>query len=312
MRRVFINLDESEGIFFERELLSIKARTYDVLYPELLARQLFPLDSTTDTGAQSVSYQSWDHAGMAKLIANYSDDLPNVEVNMKETIRKIYSEGIAFGYSIQDVRSARMAGKPLEQRKANAARRQLLQLENALAFDGDAATDIPDFINGANYNVVTPVDGGGGTTDWLSKTADEIIADVSSMTASIRDGSNGVEAPNTLIIPETQYTHISTTPRSSTSDTTILDFLLKSNPFITTIMPCYNLKGKAPVSAGYDSEDVGILYDRNPDKLWLETPQDVEMFAAQEKGLTFEIPSHMRTAGVIVAYPKSIARLYGI
>ena len=312
MTRKYINLDAEEGIFFEKELESLKARTYDVLYPELMARQLFPLDSTSDTGAATVTYQTWDHVGHAKIIANYSDDLPNVEVLAKETTRKIYSEGIAFGYSIQDIRAARMAGKPLEQRKANAARRQLLQLENSLAFNGDERTDIPNFIQNTDFNQVTPVDGAGGTTDWASKTPDEIIADVCSMTSAIRDISNGVESPNTLLLPEAQYTLISCTPRSSTSDTTILDFILSSNAWISTIMPVYNLKDSAPVAGGYDSEDTAILYDRSPEKLWLETPQDVEMFAPQEKGLMFEVPAHMRTAGVIVAYPKSIATLYGI
>lgn len=306
------NLDSNESIFFERELEQIKSQSYDVLYPDLMARRLFPLDATTDTGAATVTYQTWDHVGMAKMIHSYADDLPNVELSAKETTRKIYGQGIAFGYSIQDIRAARMAGKPLEQRKANAARRQLMQLENSLAFNGDSATEIPAFINNANFNSVTPVDGAGGTTDWASKTPDEIIADVTSMTSSIRDTSNGVEAPNTLLLPETQFTLISTTPRSSTSDTSILDFILKSNPWVSEIIPVYNLKGAAPVSASYDSEDVAILYDRNPEKLWLETPQDVEFFPAQEKGLMFEVPSHMRTAGVIVAYPKSVAQLNGI
>jgi len=310
--RKYINLDADEGIFFEKELESIKARTYDVLYPDLLARQLFPLDSTTDTGSATVTYQSWDHVGHARIIANYSDDLPNVEVLAKETTRKIYSGGVAYGYSIQDIRAARMAGKPLEQRKANAARRQLMQLENTLAFDGDARTDIPAFTTNTDFNQVTPVDGASTTTDWSSKTPDEIINDVCLMTSAIRDISNGVESPNTLLLPEAQYTLISCTPRSSTSDTTILDFILKSNAWISTVMPVYNLKDSAPVAAGYDSEDTAVLYDRSAEKLWLETPQDFESFAAQEKGLMFEVPNHLRTAGVIVAYPKSVATLYGI
>jgi len=312
MTRKYINLDADEGIFFEKELESLKSKTYDVLYPELMARQLFPLDSTSDTGAATVTYQTWDFVGHARIMANYADDLPNVEVLAKETTRKIYSEGVAFGYSIQDLRAARMAGKPLEQRKANAARRQLLQLENTLAFNGDARTDIPNFVQNTDFNQVTPVDGASGATTWTSKTPDEIINDVCLMTSAIRDISNGVEAPQTLLLTEAAYTHISCTPRSSTSDTTILNFILQSNAWVSTVMPVYNLKGSAPVAAGYDSEDTAILYDRSPEKLWLETPQDVEFFAPQEKGLMFEVPAHMRTAGVIVAYPKSIATLYGI
>ena len=312
MGRQFINIDADEGIFFEKELESLKSQSYDVLYPELMARMLFPVDSTSNPGASTVAYQTWDHTGKAKIVANYADDFPTIEVNAKETIRKIYSEGISFGYSIQDIRAAQLAGKALEVRKMNAARRQLLQLENTLAFDGDADTDIPGIINNADINSVTPVDGAGGTTNWSTKTPDEILNDVQLMTSAIRDISNGVESPNTLILPEAQYTLISTTPRSTTSDTTILEFLLKSNAWVSQVIPVYNLKDKAPVAAGYDSEDLAILYDRNPEKLWLETPQDVEFFAPQEKNLMFEIPGHMRTAGVVIAYPKSLCQLNGI
>jgi hypothetical protein len=316
--RTFVNLDADEGIFFETELEYMKARTYDVLYPELLARRLFPVDSSADPGAETISYSSWDHVGMAKLIHSYADDLPNVNVTAKKTTREVYSQAIAFGYSIQDIRAARFAGKPLDSRLAAAARRQMLQLENKLAFHGDDATlgypgvDIPGFINNANTNAVTiPQNGGATSTLWADKTPDEIIADVSLMTQTIRDVSNGVEAPNTLLLPEAQYTLIATTPRSSTSDTTILNFILSSNPWISEIIPTYELKGAAPAGA-YDGQDCMILYDRSADKLTLEIPQDVEFLPAQEKSLMFEVPVHSRTAGVIIYYPKSIAQGNGI
>ena len=239
-------------------------------------------------------------------------DLPDVEISAKETTRKIYGEGISFSYSIQDIRNARFANKPLEQTKANAARRQLLQLENKLAFDGDPTTEIVGFINNPNFNVTTPVDGASGTTDWESKTPDEIIKDVTNMTSDIRDTSNGVESPTSLLIPEKQWTLISNTPRSSTSDTTIAQFIINANPFIQEIVPVYNLKAKAPVDPGYDSEDVAILYNRSQEKLWLETPQDVEFFDTQPHNMSFKVPAHMRTAGVVVAYPKSVSQLNGI
>jgi len=121
------------------------------------------------------------------------------------------------------------------------------------------------------------------------------------------DGSNGVETPNTLLIPITQYTYISTTPRSTVSDTTILEFLLKSNAWITEVIPVYELKG-----AGAAGVDTMMLYDRSPEKLTLEVPQDVEFMNPQEKALYYEVPVHARTAGVIIYYPKSIAQGDGI
>ena len=315
--RQFVNLDANEGVFFERELEHIKARSYDVQYPMLLARSLIPLDSSADPGAETITYYTWDHVGMAKLIHSYSDSLPNVNVTAKKTTRQIYSKGVAFGYSLQDVRAARYANKPLEQRQANAARRQMLHLENKIAWHGNDATkgvpgtDIPPFINNPNVNNYVVPQGAGGDTRFINKTPDEIIKDISGMTSLIRVTSNGVEVGRRLMLPEEQYTHIATTPRSSVSDTTILEFILKSNPFIESIVPNYELKGAAP-AGGYDGTDCAILYDPSPDKLTLECPQDVEFLPVREKSLMYEIPVHARTAGTIIYYPKSICQANGI
>lgn len=309
----FMNLDANEGAFFQRELEHVKSKTYDVQYPDLLARRLFPLHTDTPSAAASVTYQSWDHIGMAKLLHTYADDLPDVENTAKETTRGVFGQGIAYSYSIQEIRQAQYVGAPLEQRKANAARRQIMQLENTIAFTGDTRAAIPGFLNNANTNSVVIADGAAGTTQWSTKTPDEIIADVTNMTQEIRDTTNGVEAPNTLLLPESQFTLISCTPRTSGTDTTILDFILKSNAWVSEVIPVYNLKGAAPVNAPvYDGTDCAILYDKNPDKLWLEVPQDFEQFPSQEVGLKYKIPCHARTAGVIIAYPQSVAQGNGI
>ena len=42
------NLDANETAFFERELEHIKARSYDVIYPEFMALDLIPIE--TDAG----------------------------------------------------------------------------------------------------------------------------------------------------------------------------------------------------------------------------------------------------------------------
>jgi hypothetical protein len=310
---VFTNMDDNTTIFFSEELEHVKSRSYDVKYPELLARRLFPLSSEVPSGAESLAYETYDHVGVAKIIHNYSQDLPTVEVKGKKTVRLIYSTALSFGYSLQDVRNAKMAGKSLNQRKSNACRRQMLVLENKLAFHGDATTDIPGFVNSANINAVTMADSAGSTsTLWSTKTPTEILADVSSLTTSVFDGSNGVETVDTMLLPLAQYTQINDTPRSTTSDTTIMEYILKTNAFIKEIIPVYELKGAAPSSAAYDSTDCVIVYKRDPEKLTLEVPQDVEYLNPQEKALYYQVPVHARTAGVVIYYPKSIAQGNGI
>ena len=313
MKLVFTNMDAGESIFFQEELEHVKSRSYDVKYPELLARRLFPLSNEVPSGAESLAYETYDHVGAAKIIHNYANDIPTVEVKGKKTVRLIYSTAISFGYSIQDVRNAQLAGKPLNQRKANACRRQMLVLENKLAFHGDAATDIPPFINAANVNAVTMADSAASTsTLWSTKTAAEIIADVSALTTAVFEGSNGVETVDTMLLPLAQYSLINDTPRSSTSDKTIMQFILETNAFIKEIIPVYELKGAAPSAATYDSTDCVIVYKKDPEKLTLEVPQDVEFLNPQEKALYYSVPVHARTAGVVIYYPKSIAQGNGI
>ena len=314
----FINLDANEGAFFLEELEHLKARQYEVQYPELLARRLFPVSSEAPAGAESIAYDVWDMIGQAKLLHSYSMDLPNIEVKAKRVSRLVYGEGVSFSYSIQDIRNAQMTGKPLSDRKASASRRQMLSLENKLAFHGNNAThglagvDFEGFVNNSQVNLVTVADGASGLTTWESKTPDEILADIQKMVSDVMLFTKGVENPNTLLLPPDKYALISSTPRSSTSDTTILEYLLRSNAWITEVIPVYELTGVAPSSASYDSQDCMILYDRNPEKLTLEIPQDVEFFPPQEKGLMFSVPVHARTAGIIIYAPKSIAQANGI
>ncbi len=308
--RIFVNLDQDEGIYFERELDFMKARSYDVQFPELLARRLFPVDSSADPGADTISYQTWTHMGAAQVIHSYANDLKNIEVSAKLTVRQVYSEGISFSYSIQDVRAAKFAGKPLNDRKATSCRRQMLSLENKIAFFGNdsrlgvPSLDFEGFVNNSLVNTAT------ATGTWATSTPDEIIEMVQDMASTIRSTTSGIESPNTLLIPEAQFGIIATTPRSAVSDTTIMDFILKTNPWVKEIIPVYNLQGAAGTEGS--PLDVAILYDRSPDKLTMEIPQDVEFLPPQEMALSFSVPVHARTAGVILYYPLAVCQMDGI
>lgn len=303
-------LDADEGLFLEQELEAMKSRDLDVMYPNLMGRRLFPLDMSTNEGAETVAYRSYDMAGMAKLIANGADDLPSVTVKSKKSVKQLYSIGDSFEYTQQDIRSARMGMVPLDSKMMSAARRAAMVTEDDLIFVGDSRVGYTGIVNDPNISDVDAPAGAGGDTTWVEKTPDEIIADVSLAVNTIISGSKGVEAPTTMAIPTEQYGHISQTRMGDGSDVTILNFILASNPYISEIVPVYKLKGAIPVTG--DSSDCAIFYDRNPDKLWVEIPMDFRAYSAQEDGLKLKVPCEMRTGGLIIAYPLSVCRLDGI
>lgn len=78
----FDSADEA-SVFFARELDHVKAQSYDVEYPELTALSLFPQSSEADPGAETITYYTYDRTGLAKIIDNYSTDLPRADVTGK-------------------------------------------------------------------------------------------------------------------------------------------------------------------------------------------------------------------------------------
>lgn len=310
MKKV-IKLDADETVFFERELEQIKTKTYDVKYPELKIRKLVPVNSDVDPGADSITYYQYDSVGMAKIVESYAKDFPRVDVKKAKFNSPVESLGDSYGYSIQDIRKAKMAGIPLEQRRANAARKAVMQSEDQIGSFGDTATGLPGLFNNPNTPEYTiPADGAGGggsSKKFVDKTPDQIIRDLNGFVNSPLDLTNGVESVDTILFPISIFTYLRTTARSINSDTTIMEFFLKNNSFIKNVDHYYKLKG-----AGATGTDKMFAYMRNPDTLSLEIPQDFEQFPPQEEGMEFVIYCHERFGGVIIYYPLATVFADGI
>lgn len=302
MNRPLTNLDAAESAFLMRELEHIKSKTYDKVYPELMARKLIPVSSDAGPGAEAITYRMFDSVGVAKLVADYATDLPKADAHGEEKTSPVRSLGVAYGYSLQEIRAARHANRPLTDKKASAARRAFEQALDDIAALGNAESGLKGLLNHPNVPVGTLA------APWEGKTPEEIVADISQQVGAIRDLTNGVESgPFTILLPDKQYTQIATTQNSTASDVTILEFVLKSNPWVAEIAPWWRLKG-----AGAGGTDRMVIYTRHPDKLTLEIPQDFEQLNIQEKSLYYEVPCHGRIGGVIWYYPLSARYVDGI
>lgn len=304
------HLDADESVFFARELEYVKARSYDKKYAELKARRLIPVSSEAEPWADAIVYQSFDQVGFAKLIAGYSDDLPRADVKGKEFINPVKSLGCSYGYNIMEVRKSRARGKRLEQRKANAAKRAILQKENSLAFIGDAKVGFTGFLNNPNVPDVTlPADNTNNSTEWLDtdgitalKTPAQILRDLHAMANAVVNQSLGVEEANTIVLARTNYLHIASTPftNNDSAGKTILTMFLEQSMFIKEVEWLNEAE-----TAGDGGSKLGIAYRRDPEALTLEIPQDFEQFDPQPRNLEFVVPCHSRFGGVIWYYPLS-------
>ena len=296
---------DSESVFFAQQLEYIKSKTYDEKLANLNAAKLFPVSTEADAGAESISYESY---GMAKLIASYADDLPRADVKGTKVTVDIFSAGTSYGYSTQDIRAAKMKGLPLNARRALSARRANDTLINKIAFKGDKDGKIVGILDNPNITTaVVKADGTSNSTKWADKTPAQILRDLNDAVSGIVDLTNGVEIPDTIVLPIKQYNYIANTIVPDTSGESILTNFKKNNQYIKNVVSAVEMKG-----AGSGGEDVGLIYRKDIDAVSLEIPMAFTQYAPQARNLEFVVPCESRTAGVIVYYPLSMSKMVGI
>ncbi len=298
--------DDKFTAMLEKQLEAVKARTYDIRYPEMRSRRYVPTNNETDPGAETITYRQWDEFGMAQIIANYADDLPQIDALVEEYTQKVHGIGASYSYSIQDLRRSAMAGgMALDQRRARSARRAIEQQIDNIAALGNTKAGLKGFAKHPNVPLVAP-----DTGTWSAATADQIIGDLNKLATSIVDTSKEVFEPDTLLLPVAQYNRIATLRISSTGDThtTVLEAWLRSNPWVTEVASWNKLATADAAGTGPRA----VCYKRDPEVVELEIPQEFEQLPPQAKNLSFNVPVHARIGGVIVYYPIGMAYMDGI
>ena len=292
--------NDTVGIFLARELETILARAFEVEYADIKYSTVIPVSSEVGTGADSFTYRVFDKQGSMKVIGDKAQDLPRADVLRKEVTHPVRSLGASFAYTVQETRAAAMVpGMNLEQRRANAVRRAYEEKVQEIAYFGDAPSGMKGFFNNNQVDKLVP----DHWFDTADITTDEMLQLLNEPATRIVQNSNMKEMPNTMLVPYNAYRIISTTPRSTTSDTTVMEFFLRTNPMITAIEPINELE--ASKSGGALSKDRIITYDRSPDKLQLHVPQPLEFLPPLRQSLEFSVAAHARIGGLALYYPKS-------
>jgi hypothetical protein len=311
--------DAADSDFFARELEHIKAKVWERQYPEFSAWRLIPLSTEADEGDDTIVWQETDRVGVAKVIAAYASDLPRVDTYMEENISPIRTIGDSYGFSKQDIRSARKAGKNLSSRKAEAARQAAEFRANEIAWFGDKVNGLKGVLETANANLVIAANAAAAPngTAWSStsgKTPDEILDDLHNLYQASRTASNDIEVANTIVLPPDPYGYINTKARSANSDTTILQFFTNTHPGVqvTTATELTSVPAASLPSGGASAANVGMAYNQSPDKLTHEIPMMFRQHEQQLRNLEHVIPCEMRTGGVIVYRPLSISFMENI
>lgn len=293
-------MDEA-GLFLERQLEFIRPQVFEVQYADIKYPTILPVTSEAGPGAQTFTYRVMDATGEFKLIADAADDLPRADISQVEKSINIRSFGGSFGYTVQELRAAQMANISLEQRRASAVRRAYEEKVEEVALFGESSVGLQGFFNNATVDVVA-------ADKWFSgsgTTAQDMLDLLNYGVTAIINGSNMKEQPDTILMAWEDYNTISTRRNSDSSDVTVMEYFLRTNPYIRNIEPINQLDADKSTL----SKNRMVFYKRDPQKVQLHIPQPLELFPPQQRGLEFIVPAHARVGGVALYYPKSVLYL---
>lgn len=303
-----MRMDANESKYFAQELNHVMTKVYDLRFPAFKGRTLVPVNSEAGPGVEFITWKEYTPFGMAEVIANYANGLPRVQVKGDEQSAKVRTIGVAFGYSLEDVKKAQRAGRPLASAEASAARRAVEQKIDAVIFAGDAAHGLKGIANQANVSAGTVPNGAGGTATWATKTPMEILEDLHAAANGIVLATLEAEAPNTMAMPLAQYQLITTTRMSVDNPQTIAQAFLTSSPYITRLVPAAKL-----AAAGAGGTDRMVTYDASSDVLEMHIPEEFTQHNPHAlSSLAWEIACTATLGGVTVYRPMAMAYHDGI
>jgi hypothetical protein len=305
--------DADSGIYFARQLELRIAKIYEIMYPELPARSIFPVSRIGGPGVETIVEQYMDIIGNAEIGSGEEVDFPRADVVGGEVSSKVRPIITGFGYSWLEIQRAMRAGISLNAARANAAKRAFETKLNDIAFNGHEASGITGFFSNAEIpRESAAATGAGSATTFVSKSPDNIVADIEAAMNDPWEDSMMIHKPNTLLMPVSQYRLIASTRMNAYDTMTILSFLLNNHPSFMggagTITPVNQLKGAGPTAGA----DCMVAYQKTEEVLELRIPFEQQFFPVQQRGFQYMVPSLGLTGGVVVRYPKAIKIVEGI
>lgn len=318
--------DAGETLFVERALLWVETETYNTLFPPLEGLKYVPIDASAPEGAKGTAYKQYTRTGIAKLVTERGGDIPTTKLFVREFQHQFYRLGMSYEYTLDDLLAAQFSvqnGGPalnIDMEQALAAREGINKGLDAVAGIGSTTSaNIPGLsqgigpdvgllglLNQPNASTYTPATGAAGSTAWSFKTPDEKIADLTGQFAAMEAGTYKVFAPDSYLLPITQYRAAKGQRMGDGSDESVITLFQKLYPGVSIDSWQY-CQG-----AGTNGADRCVAYINNKRYVKHMISQMFRQMPPQFENLEFSVICLAKTAGVFSPYPLSISYMDGI
>lgn len=286
---------DAHGIWTVNQLTQLLNRQYEQAYPQTGVLELFPVTTELSPVTKNFEWLEFDGVTSAKIIADYTDDLPTVEAMASEKTGKVFRLGNAWFISIDEIKAGQALGSSLSDRKASLAREGHETMVNDLVFKGSAPHNIVSVFDQPNINRLT-------SASWT--TPEIAFSELQDLIDTIEDVTLGRHHVTNIVIPPSKRRLL--TQKMPDVTESYLAWFKENYPNVT-------------ITAIAELEDIdgagtkGVLaYEKDPMNMSIEIPERFNMLPMQPKDLHFKVPCTSKCTGLIVYRPLTIAILSGV
>jgi hypothetical protein len=286
---------DAHGIWTVKQLTQLLNRQYEQAYPQTGVLELFPVTTELSPVTKNFEWLEFDGVTSAKIIADYTDDLPTVEAMASEKTGKVFRLGNAWFISIDEIKAGQALGSSLSDRKASLAREGHETLVNDLVFKGSAPHNIVSVFDQPNINRLN-------SASWT--TPEIAFSELQDLIETIENVTLGRHHVTNIVIPPSKRRLL--TQKMPDVTESYLAWFKENYPNVT-------------ITAIAELEDIdgagtkGVLaYEKDPMNMSIEIPERFNMLPMQPKDLHFKVPCTSKCTGLIVYRPLTIAILSGV
>jgi hypothetical protein len=294
----------AQAIWIARQVEMLREGLYEIRYPELKSERMIPKEFNIPPGVVDYTARSIDSAGEPEVSRDQPDEIPSVELSTTSTTVSMFNLVLAYQYSDQDIDTAMFAGVPLQPMKAKAVRDQMARALDKIAFLGHVKVPgVKGLLNQSGTTTYTPTaTGQGGSKHFDLKSSDDILTDLNALGDQIITDTSEVEEPDTWVLPLTTYRVINRRRVGDGTNQTILKYFVENRDSPITVERTQKLES----NMGWTGKRM-VAYRKDPSKLQLLVPTLFRQKAPEVRGFKVRVVCQMRTGGVVLWLPKSVA-----
>lgn len=202
--------DSNEGWTLLRQLTVFSGQLFMKRYPETKYQQIYVVKTgsgqatnNSGIGLRQFGWYSADELGKFATLANNTDDLPSLNVNVKEHIVPLRKAGAHFKWDWEDIEAAAFHDYQLPAEMAKTARRAAERYHDLIQAVGDATYGLKGLLSDqsdtTNYNTVSGTDW--IASNWSGATDAQKTAALKGLLAQVGDATGYTFSVGMLAMP---------------------------------------------------------------------------------------------------------------